>query len=70
MPAGGAVPIIVWTVKDLDADERRWLQPMITGIVFKGAGEGGSHDLVKELRRLLPSGPEGLHDNPTASHRG
>jgi PAS domain S-box-containing protein len=51
MPAGRDVPIIVWTVKDLDAAERRRLQPSITGLVSKNAG--GSHALVEELRRLL-----------------
>jgi PAS domain S-box-containing protein len=52
MPAGRDVPIIVWTVKDLDAAERRRLQPSITGLVSKKAG--GSHALVEELQRLLP----------------
>ena len=52
MPAGRDVPIIVWTVKDLDAGERRRLQPLITGLVSKNAG--GSHALVQELRQLLP----------------
>jgi PAS domain S-box-containing protein len=51
MPAGRDVPIIVWTVKDLDASERSRLQPSITGLVFKNAG--GSRALVGELRRLL-----------------
>jgi PAS domain S-box-containing protein len=52
MPAGRNVPIIVWTIKDLDAAERRRLQPSITAIVSKNAG--GSHALVTELQRLLP----------------
>jgi len=52
MPAGRDVPIIVWTVKDLDAAERRRLQPSITGLVSKNAG--GSHALVQELQRRLP----------------
>jgi PAS domain S-box-containing protein len=52
MPGGRDVPIIVWTVKDLDAAERRRLQPSITGLVSKNAG--GSHALVEELQRLLP----------------
>jgi PAS domain S-box-containing protein len=51
MPAGRDVPIIVWTVKDLDADERRRLEPSITALVSKNAG--GSRALVKELRRIL-----------------
>jgi protein-histidine pros-kinase len=52
MPAGRDVPIIVWTVKDLDAGDRRRLQPSITGLVSKNAG--GSQALVEELQRLLP----------------
>ena len=62
MPAGRDVPVIVWTVKDLDAAERRRLQPSITGLVSKNAG--GSHALVEELRRLLLAecaAPEGGH---------
>jgi protein-histidine pros-kinase len=62
MPTGRDVPIIVWTVKDLDAADRRRLQPLITGLVSKNTG--GSHALVEELQRLLrpaTSGPEGSH---------
>jgi CheY-like chemotaxis protein len=51
MPAGRDVPVIVWTVKDLDEAERRRLLPSITGLVSKNAG--GSRALVEELRRLL-----------------
>ena len=51
MPAGRDVPIIVWTAKDLDAEERRRLQPSITALVSKNAG--GPRALVKELRRIL-----------------
>jgi PAS domain S-box-containing protein len=52
MPAGRDVPIIVWTVKDLDEVERRRLQPSITALVSKNTG--GSTALVEELQRLLP----------------
>jgi CheY-like chemotaxis protein len=45
------VPIVVWTGKDLNADDRRRLQPSITGLVSKNAG--GSRALVEELQRLL-----------------
>jgi protein-histidine pros-kinase len=60
MPGGRDVPIIVWTVKELDAAERRRLQPSITGLVSKNTG--GSRALVEELQRLLPldaSAPKG-----------
>ena len=61
MPAGRDVPIIVWTVKDLDAVERRRLQPSITALVSKNTG--GSTALVEELQRLLaaPRGPKVSH---------
>jgi CheY-like chemotaxis protein len=62
MPAGGDIPIIVWTVKDLDTEDRRRLQPWITSVVSKNAG--GSGALVAELQRLLPrpaSAPEAMH---------
>ena len=52
MPAGRDIPIIVWTVKDLDAADRRRLQPSITSVVAKDAD--GSRALVEELQRLLP----------------
>ena len=51
-PAGRDVPIIVWTVKDIDGDERRRLGASACAIVSKGTGE--PHALVEELRRLLP----------------
>jgi len=54
MPAGRDVPIIVWTVKDLDAAEQRRLHPSITALVSKNVG--GSRALVDELRRILLSG--------------
>src|SRR6185369_12997826 len=51
MPASVGVPIIVWTVKDLEAEERHLLQPWVTGVVSKHVG--GFRVLVEELRRLL-----------------
>jgi CheY-like chemotaxis protein len=56
---GRDVPIIVWTVKDLDPDERRRLQAYVSGIVFKSAR--GAQDLVAELGRFLPVTPEAAH---------
>jgi hypothetical protein len=59
---GRDVPIIVWTVKDLDAAERSRLQPSITGLVSKNAG--GSRALVGEVCCLLLVecvAPEGNH---------
>ncbi len=53
LPVGHDLPIIVWTVKDLDADERRRLQ---VGRSSPSA-EAGWDTLVEELRRLLPRDP-------------
>ena len=52
-PGGRDVPVLVWTVKDLDAAERRRLQASAVAIVSKRAG--GLQALVKELGRLLPA---------------
>jgi hypothetical protein len=52
VPGGHDVPILVWTVKDLDAGERRRLEASAVAIASKSAG--GSHALVEQLRRLLP----------------
>ena len=50
-PAGRDVPVIVWTVKDLSADERARLRASAATIVYKGGG--GAALLVEELRPLL-----------------
>jgi PAS domain S-box-containing protein len=64
MPASRGVPVIVWTVKDLDATERRRLKPSITALVSKRVG--GSTALIEQLRRLLPPAAAA----PGASHGG
>jgi PAS domain S-box-containing protein len=51
-PAGRSAAIIVWTVKDLDAGERRRLQSSVAAIISKSSG--GSGALVEALRRILP----------------
>jgi signal transduction histidine kinase/CheY-like chemotaxis protein len=52
-PAGHHVPILVWTVKDLDAADRLRLQTSAAAVVSKRAG--GARALVEELGRLLPA---------------
>jgi CheY-like chemotaxis protein len=62
LPGGRDIPIIVWTVKDLTAEDRCRLEPWITGLVSKNAG--GSDALLAELQRLLPlpaSPPRAIH---------
>jgi PAS domain S-box-containing protein len=48
---GQDVPIVVWTVKDVEADERRSLHAVGATVVSKGAG--GSQALGEELRRII-----------------
>ena len=51
------VPVIIWTVKDVTAEERRGLQYSAQAIVVKGSLEGFT-PLLNELRKLLaPSEP-------------
>jgi signal transduction histidine kinase len=58
LPAGRRIPILVWTVKDLDESDRSRLQPSVTALVSKNAG--GTQALVDELLRLFaaPVGTE------------
>lgn len=46
------IPVIVWTIKDLSADEHALLRASASGVVAK-ARPGGSN-LVESLRALLP----------------
>jgi PAS domain S-box-containing protein len=52
VPGGVRVPIVVWTVKDLDASERERLRSSATAVVLKR--DGGAMTLLKALQRLLP----------------
>ena len=52
LPEGRELPIVVWTVKDLDADERRRLESLRAEIVSK-RGDGASA-LLEAIHRLLP----------------
>ena len=54
-PAGRDVPIVVWTVKDLDAEERRQLQSSAVTIITKRVG--GAQTLVDEVCRIAPVDP-------------
>jgi signal transduction histidine kinase len=49
--SGENVPVVVWTVMDVDADARRGLQSSRAQLIMKGAG--GSQALNGELRRIL-----------------
>jgi PAS domain S-box-containing protein len=49
--AGRRTPVIVWTVKDLTAEERRSLEVSVRAIVSKGSGTAG---LIEELRACAP----------------
>jgi protein-histidine pros-kinase len=49
LESGHRVPVVVWTIKDVDADERRRLQ---VAIISKRRGAWGT--FTEQLRRLLP----------------
>jgi protein-histidine pros-kinase len=51
-PAGRRLPVIVWTVHDVDAEERRGLAAASALLVPKS---GDSRPLLEELRRRLPA---------------
>jgi CheY-like chemotaxis protein len=56
------VPVVIWTVKDIDADDRRRLQGAAVAILSKSAG--GPRELVEQIRGLL------AHDPLTTGGRG
>jgi CheY-like chemotaxis protein len=47
---GKTVPVIVWTVKDLEAEERRQLEAMRASVISKRLG--GPESLIEQLRRF------------------
>ena len=49
--AGRRTPVIVWTVKDLTAEERKSLETSVQAIVSKGSGTSA---LIEELRSYAP----------------
>jgi PAS domain S-box-containing protein len=51
IPSAQHVPIVVWTVKDLDAADRHRLEPATVAIVLKR--EGGTQMLIDHLHRIL-----------------
>lgn len=52
------IPVFVWTVKDLDRDERDRLHRHARTVLLEGKREGRS--LVRELEALLPNRSEGV----------
>jgi CheY-like chemotaxis protein len=52
--AGRNVPIIVWTVKDLEASERRQLQASTVTIISKRSAD--AQTILEELGRIVPLG--------------
>jgi CheY-like chemotaxis protein len=51
--AGRWTPVIVWTVKDLSADERKRLKTNAQAVVQKG--QGGTAALLEQLKASLPA---------------
>jgi CheY-like chemotaxis protein len=55
-PHGRKIPVIVWTQRDITAEERERLTTMAEAVVLKSAG---TESLVEELRQCLrPAGPK------------
>lgn len=54
-PATRRTPVLIWTVKDLDDQERARLLRSAQAIVRKG--HGGIPSLLEDLRRFLPTQP-------------
>jgi len=55
-PNGRQIPVIVWTQRDITAEERERLTTMAEAVVLKSAG---TESLVEELRHCLrPAGPK------------
>ncbi|HJU12481.1 MAG TPA: response regulator, partial [Candidatus Binataceae bacterium] len=57
MPAGQRVPVVVWTVKDLNAGERRRLRTSVQAIMQRD----GFNALLQQLNHFLPK--NGSHQN-------
>jgi CheY-like chemotaxis protein len=48
---GRGIPVIVWTDRDIAAEERQRLAATVEDVVLKSAGAGS---LVEELRQCVP----------------
>jgi CheY-like chemotaxis protein len=57
LPAARNVPVLVWTVKDLSADESARLRRSAQAVLQKGRDKRA---LVDELRLLLPLGDKAV----------
>jgi PAS domain S-box-containing protein len=57
-PATRRTPVLIWTVKDLNAQEQARLSRSVQTIVRKG--HGGIPALLDDLRRFLPAWPPAL----------
>ncbi|MBI3563529.1 MAG: PAS domain S-box protein [Gammaproteobacteria bacterium] len=58
------VPVMIWSVKDLSADERKQLQSAAQAIITKGSQEGIT-PLLNELRKHLSLPPTATTDSPS-----
>jgi PAS domain S-box-containing protein len=62
LPAGKDLPILVWSVKELTIDDRRWLDA--AAVTFASKTLGGTQALIDTLRQVLPRlfrGATGAH---------
>jgi PAS domain S-box-containing protein len=51
LPVGKDVPILVWSVKDLNPDDRRWLNAAT--VTYASKTNGGTQALIETLRQVL-----------------
>jgi len=63
-PALKAVPVVVLTAKDLNAEEKRMLTGRTAQVLAKG--ETSSHDLGEAIRRCIAPPPVDAEHEPTA----
>ncbi len=63
---GGRIPVIIWTSKDLGADERARIASQAQGVVLKSDGVAG---LLEEIRRCAPVRVETGRSEGTARGR-
>jgi len=61
-PGHAAIPVMIWTVKDLSSEEHRELMASAQAVLAKG-GRSETSSLLAELRGLLPSRPESGGDD-------
>ena len=66
MPVGRSLPVVVWTVKDLTAEERRRLRTSVQAIMQRD----GLTAVLEQLARLLPKNESQPPEASRSRNRG